>query len=71
MTLKDLLDSGFVKDDDVISINVPLIGNISQIKKGNWFNDQILDVMDKKIDTFQYSSWGDWDIYLQSDEEDE
>ena len=71
MTLKDLLDSGFVKDDDVISIHMPLIGNLGKIRKGNWFSDKILDVMDRKIDTLQYTSWGDWDITLQSNEEDE
>lgn len=59
MTLKDLLDSGFVKDDDIISIHMPLIGNLGQIRKGNWFSDKILDVMDRKIDTLQYTSWGD------------
>lgn len=71
MTLKEVLESGLVKDDDVIEIHIPMIGSMENIKRGHWFNDQILDVMDRKIDTLQYTSWGDWDITLQSNEEDE
>ena len=75
MTLKDLLDAGFVKDEDIITIRTSFLGKFSQIRKGNSFNDQVLDVMDREIVTLNltsYSSWGEWEITLESNEfEDE
>lgn len=70
MKLKELFESGMVKDDDTIAIHLPMIGHMEAIRRGRWFNDQILDLMDRDIDTIMYCL-GDWDIHLVAKEEGE
>lgn len=70
MKLKELIESNLVKDDHNLVVNVPIHGSASQIRKGNWFHDQILDVMDREIDTIEYQIGGLWYINLTHDEDD-
>lgn len=64
MTLKELIESPLVKDEDEFMIHVPIFGNVNQIKCGQWFNDQILELMDRVVDKMAYEA-GEWDICLQ------
>lgn len=70
MKLKELIEGNLVKDDHNLVVNVPIHGSASQIRKGNWFHDQILDVMDREIDTIEYQIGGLWYINLTHDEDD-
>ena len=71
MKLKELIEGNLVKDDHNLVVNVPIHGSASQIRKGNWFHDQILDVMDREIDTIEYQIGGLWYINLTHNEEPE
>jgi hypothetical protein len=70
MKLKELIEGNLVKDDHNLVVNVPIHGSASQIRKGNWFHDRILDVMDREIDTIEYQIGGLWYINLTHDEDD-
>ena len=70
MKLKELIEGNLVKDDHNLVVNVPIHGSASQIRKGNWFHDRILDVMDREIDTIEYQISGLWYINLTHDEDD-
>ena len=70
MKLKEVIEGNLVKDDHNLVVNVPIHGSASQIRKGNWFHDRILDVMDREIDTIEYQIGGLWYINLTHDEDD-
>ena len=70
MKLKELIEGNLVKDDHNLVVNVPIHGSASQIRKGNWFHDRILDVMDREIDTIEYQLGGLWYINLTHNEEE-
>lgn len=65
MTLKELIESCLVKDDQTMMVHVPIFGNVRKIRCGNWFNDQILDLADREIDSMKFDG-SDWDVVLQS-----
>ena len=65
MTLKDLIMNGFVKDTDKITITKPLSGSAFDLRKGNWFNDQILDFMDCEIKSFYWNEKNGFSIALK------
>ena len=70
MKLKELIESKLVKDNDNLAVTVPVHGSASQIRRGNWFHDQILDVMNREIDTIEYQLGGLWYINLTHNEEE-
>lgn len=65
MTLKDLIQNGIVKDTDNITIVSPLIGSAYDMRKGNWFNDQILVFMNAEIRAFSWSEETGYSIALK------
>ena len=65
MTLKELIDSELIGDSDIITVRLPLIGNLTAIRRGNWFCDQILDVMDYEIEELKYIA-EKWDVTLKA-----
>lgn len=65
MTLKDLVLSHFVKDNDRITIAKPLSGSACDMRKGNWFNDQILDFMNCEIKAFSWDEENGFSIALK------
>ena len=69
MILKDLIESGLIKDDEIVCIHKPMYGTLSEIASGNWYQDQVLNLMDEKIDKLSYCCRS-WDIDLQFDEEE-
>ena len=69
MTLGELVECGLVKDDDTIAVHLHLIGGLNRVRRGQWYQDQILDVMDQEIDTLRFCG-GDWDVDLQTKEEE-
>lgn len=68
MTLKELIESCLVKDDHNMKIGIPIFGKPREIKSGRWFEDQILDYMDREIDSLEFHS-GEWNVDLQFREE--
>ena len=69
MTLKELLESGLIRDEEIICIHRPLYGSAMEIRQGHWYQDNILNIMDATVDTMKYCC-GSWDIDLQFEEED-
>ena len=65
MTLKDLISAGLIKDDTKIEISKKIIGNMVDLRKGNWFNDQILDYMNLEIKSFSYDCETGFSIALK------
>ena len=70
MKLKELFETTLVKDTDTIAVHVHVIGGIDYFRRGNWYQDQILDLMDRDIDTIRYCLV-DWDIHLVAKDEGE
>ena len=64
MILKELIESGLIKDEEIVCLHRPMYGTLQEIRSGNWFQDHILDLMDEKIDTLHYCC-GNWDIHLE------
>ena len=65
MTLKDLITNGLVKDNDTVTIAKPLTGSACDMRKGNWFNDQVLEFMNAEIKAFSWSEDGGYSIALK------
>lgn len=65
MTLRDLIANGLIKDNDKIVIAKPLTGNACDMRKGNWFNDQVLEFMNAEISEFSWSEDGGYSIALK------
>lgn len=55
MTLEDLIINGLVNDNDKIMIGKTLTGSACDMRKGNWFNDQILEYMNAEIKALSWS----------------
>lgn len=69
MTLKDLLFANVVKDTDRIEISKPLTGWAIDLRKGNWFEDRILEFMNLEIRAFSYDEKRGFSIALKGDED--
>ena len=54
MKLKDLLMMDFVNDDTIFITSRPISGSVCDIRKGKWFNDNILDFMSLDVKKFDY-----------------
>ena len=64
MTLYDLLKKDLITDKDVIRVVKPCQGNIFDMRRGHWFNDQILDVFNQEITEFSWNKDQGWTIGL-------
>lgn len=65
MTLKDLVINGLVKDNDKITLSKPLTGEACDMRKGNWFNDKIMEYMNAEIKSFTWAEDSGWSIALR------
>lgn len=65
MTLKDLVLNGIVKDTDKITVTKPLTGSACDMRRGNWFNDQVLEYMNAEIKAFSWSEETGYSIALK------
>ena len=70
MTLRELIDGGLLKDDDIIVINRSVKGTVKSVIKGNWYQDHVLECMDAEIFSLSYSEGRGWYINLNRDEEE-
>lgn len=64
MTLKELIESGLIKDKEIICAHRPMFGTLEDIRSGHWFQDQILDIMDEEIDSLEYGCES-WDVHIK------
>ena len=66
MRLKDLIESGLVKDDHQIIVSQRITGFGKTISQGNWYQDNILDLLDREIYSAHYKEYcgGRWYIEL-------
>jgi len=56
MKLKELFELSFVNDDTVFQTARPISATIRDIRRGKWFQDHILDLMEYEVKNFVYSS---------------
>lgn len=54
MKLLDLINSDFVNDDTTIIVSRPIIGKLVDMRKGKWYLDNILDLMQFNVSKFDY-----------------
>lgn len=65
MTLKDLITNGLVKDTDMITVAKPLVGSACDMRKGNWFNDRVLEYMNAEIKAYSWDEENGYSIALK------
>jgi hypothetical protein len=65
MKLKDLMGAPLIRDDDTVTLILELKGVGTVKRKGSWFQDCILELMDKEIKEITYKG-SEWIIYLKA-----
>lgn len=68
MTLYDLLMNDLITDKDMIRVVKPLQGNVVDMRRGYWFNDQILDFHNREITEFSWNKEQGWTVCLATSE---
>lgn len=63
MTFKEFLQEGLVKADDKILILKPICGTVYNVR-GNWFQDQILELQEREVVEISWSKEKGWKILL-------
>lgn len=70
MTLREVIQTGLIKDTDPIRVRKITYADIEMIKSGNWFSDNILEEMDMRVVKMRYvcatPGTAIWDIDLES-----
>lgn len=56
MKLKDLLQLSFINDDTVFKTVCQITATVRDVRRGNWFQDHILDLMEYEVKNFTYTS---------------
>lgn len=72
MKLSDLVESGLVKDNHQIIVSQRIVGTIKSVRRGNWYQDHILDCLDREIYSIHYKTYceGRWYVELMDVQED-
>lgn len=70
MTLKELIEAGLIGDSETITVHFTASPGRKRSRKGNWFNDQILEVCEREVLELSYKD-GFWDVLLEDEEEEE
>lgn len=65
MKFKELVTNNLIKDNDRITVAMPMTGSACDIRKGNWFNDQMLEFMDAEIKAFSWNEDNGYSIALK------
>ena len=66
MKLRELIENQLIKDDDKIGLNVPIHGHVCEVKRGHWFNDDILTMMDREVTGLEWSPELGWMVDIES-----
>ena len=71
MRLKDLMEAPLIRDDDTVTLIWEIPGAGTVRRKGNWYQDFILEQMDREITGFTYTgSEKKWTVYLKGEEDE-
>lgn len=71
MTLKDLLQTGLVSDADTVTLILEINGVGTVKRKGSWYQDCILEHMDKEIKEITYKgSEKKWIVCLKGEKDE-
>lgn len=54
MKLKDLIAIKCVNDETFITVSCVICGNMCDIRKGKWFEDHVLDMMEFDVNQFDF-----------------
>lgn len=66
MTLNDIINSGLVKDDQPIILQQRFFENLTTIRKGHWYQDDILNALDQEVYRLTYNTVsGTWHVILK------
>lgn len=66
MKLRDILDSGLVKDDDVIKLVIHSEDSVlRETWRGNWYEDKILEHGDLEVIQILFDNEHGWQIFLR------
>lgn len=71
LTLKDIVESGLIKDDTRITTEKYLAGGIRETRRGNWFHDPILEYLEEEIAELTWSEISGLVLSLKRGGEDE
>ena len=71
MKLKDLMEAPLIRDDDTVTLILEVKGVGTVKRKGSWYQDCILEHMDKEIKEVTYKgSEKKWIVYLKGEEDE-
>lgn len=71
MRLKDLMEAPLIRDDDTVTLILEIKGVGTVKRKGRWFQDCILEHMDKEIKEITYKgSEKKWIVCLKGEKDE-
>lgn len=56
MKFRDLILMDFVNDRTIFTTSRPISGSVCDIKKGQWFQDHMLNLAEYEVEEFNYDS---------------
>ncbi len=62
MTLKDLVTAGLVDDDTKITISRVIVGNMIDLRKGTWFQDDVVNFLNCEISAMTFDEQNGFSI---------
>ena len=66
MKLKELFESGLVRNSDKVSLRFVTRAHIEEVRRGLWFSDRILEKHELGILSINYDALiGEWRITLE------
>lgn len=71
MTLGELIESGLVKDNHKICVNMQIGTTKRWIAGGHWFQDQILDYLNWKIRSMEFEYGYLWTVNVTAGDDEE
>ena len=67
MTLGEVIESGLIKDTDIIRIHPAIVSMPNSVRRGKWYEDHILEAVDRSVEYLKYTG-GEWSIFLMAKE---
>lgn len=65
MTVKDLIESGLIQDNHRVCVKTQIFGSRQQIIAGRWYQDNVLELMDREVKYLQFKEDYLWIIWLK------
>ena len=62
MTLAEFMMEGLIKDEDKLKIVKTICEDVTAVRRGNWFQDHMLDFSEDEVIAFQWDKKNGWKI---------